>query len=322
MSKRTVAAVAGVAGAMLAAGVLATDEWNIGDPTSDFRRHGFVRRDLQTPPGRMTIYEAGEGEPLVFLHGIGGGASSWTWIFVAPAFAETHRVVVPDWVGWGSSEHPTRYVLFDDYVASLETLLEDLGQPATIVAQSLTCGFVCALARRRPELFKRLIMHTPSGGKDLGSDAFGPLARATLTPFAVIPGVNMAFYRALFHRSQFIGGWFRQEGFYDPDAVTREIVAGFLYSARKPHAAYSVIPFATGALRYDLAPYLRDLTVPASMFWGEQETQVGAATRAGLARLRDDIPLTLIENTKACPELERAARVIEIVREAIGTHHG
>jgi pimeloyl-ACP methyl ester carboxylesterase len=65
----------------------------------------------------MAFYEAGEGRPLVFLHGIGGGASAWLWSKVAPPFVSRHRVVVPDWVGWGSSEHPSRPLEFEDYVA-------------------------------------------------------------------------------------------------------------------------------------------------------------------------------------------------------------
>src|SRR4028119_632336 len=91
-----------VAGGVLAAAgaVLAFDHWRVRDPAADFLRQGFRRREIATPPGMMTFYEAGAGQPLLFLHGIGGGASSWTWIEVAPAFTREFRVIVPDWVGW------------------------------------------------------------------------------------------------------------------------------------------------------------------------------------------------------------------------------
>ncbi|UVO50179.1 alpha/beta fold hydrolase [Sphingomonas sp. SUN019] len=217
---------------------------------------GFTSQTLPTPPGGSVVYESGDGVPLVFLHGIGGGASSWTWIFVAAAFAGTHRVVVPDWVGWGASDHPSRFILFDDYVASLEALLDDLGTPAIVIAQSLAAGFALALAERRPDLFARLVLLTPSSGKDFGEDAFGPLARTTITPFAG-PAAGFTFYRLLFHRRAFIGGWLRQEGFADPALVTRRIVDAFLFNARRENAAWSALPFANGSLRYDIAPLLR-----------------------------------------------------------------
>ena len=57
------------------------------------------------------------------VHGIGGGASSLAWSYVAPFFTATHGVIVPDMIGWELSEHPPRLILFEDYVAGLEALL-------------------------------------------------------------------------------------------------------------------------------------------------------------------------------------------------------
>ena len=278
---------------------------------------GFERRGIETPAGRVTLYEAGRGEPILFLHGIGGGASSWAWSFVAPAFIATHRVIVPDFVGWGSSEHPPRFLLFDDYVAQIEALLEDIGAPAVIVAQSLAAGFAMALAERRPELISQFVLNTPSGGNDFGVDAFGPVARAVLTPLATIPGINVAFYKSLFHRRAFIADWFRRMGFADPSRVTDDVVESSLWSARQPNAAYSALPFVTGELRYDLAPYIERLAKPASIFWGRDEMQVGLDIGKRLAALRPDIPFTLIEDAKACPELEQPEAVVEAVRNAL-----
>lgn len=287
------------------------------DSSADLIASGFSLRRLRTPSGQMAVYEAGTGHPIVFLHGIGGGASAWTWGFVAPAFTETHRVILADWIGWGASDRPQRFVLFDDYVASLEALLDDIGSPAIVVAQSLACGFAMALAERRPALFERLILNTPSGGKDFGKDAFGPLARATITPFASVPAIGFAFYRLLFHRRAFIGGWLRQEGFSDASAVTRQIVDAFLFNARKPNSAWSALPFANGRLRFDIAPYLARLPVPASIFWGAEEAQVGLTVGRRLAALRPDLPFTLIPSSKACPELEQPQRVIAAIQSGI-----
>lgn len=295
----------------------------VADPTIDFTGQGFVRRRISTPAGEMAYYEAGAGRPLVFLHGIGGGASSWTWSKVAPAFTAGYRVIVPDWVGWGESEHPRRLLLFDDYVAQLEALLGQFGGPATVVTQSLATGFAAELAREKPALFDGMVMVIPSGGMDFGEDAFGPVARRTLTPLARTWPVNMLLYRLVFHRRGFIRGWFTSQGFYEPAAVSREIVEGFLHSARKPDAAYAALPFLTGDLRYDLAPYMRDLRVPAAMIWGSDERQVGRETGERLAALNPDVPLLVIERARATPELELPAPTIAAIEASIeGLHAG
>ena len=288
----------------------------VPDPGDDYLAAGFARTELETPAGRVVLYDSGPGEPMVFLHGIGAGASSWTWIFVAPAFVRTHRVIVIDWVGWGASEHPARMIMFGDYEASLQAVLEHVGRPAIVVAQSLAAGLAMALAERRPELFTRFVLHTPAGGKDLGEDAFGPLARTLITPFAT-PAVGFLFYRMLFHRRAFIRGWFRQQGYAEASAVTSRVVDAFVFYARRPNAAWSALPFASGSLRYDIAPYIARVKVPASIFWGAHETQVGLAIGKRLGALRPDLPFHLIAGTKACPELERPEAVVAAIRAAL-----
>ena len=289
----------------------------VAEPSDVYETHGFVRRSAQTPVGEMVYHEAGEGRPLVFLHGIGGGASSWTWSKVAPAFVGRYRVIVPDLVGWGASEHPRRLLMFDDYVAELRALLgEAVGEPAVVVAQSLAAGFAAELARADPGLFAGLVMMAPSGGKDFGRDAFGPLARYTLTPVAR-GRPALLLYRLVFHSRSFIRSWLVSQGFYDPGAVGREVVDGFLWSARKPGAAYSALPFLTGDLRYDFAPYMRDLSIPAAMIWGSEERQVGVETGRRLAALSPDVSLTFVQRAHAVPELELPAQTLAAIEASL-----
>jgi pimeloyl-ACP methyl ester carboxylesterase len=50
-----------------------------------------------------------ENKPnLVFFHGFGGGSSAYEWSKVYPAFATEYRILAPDLIGWGRSEHPPR----------------------------------------------------------------------------------------------------------------------------------------------------------------------------------------------------------------------
>lgn len=302
--------------------VAALRQRGTGDPPSDFTAHGFVRRTVATPAGAMVYYEAGQGQPLVFLHGIGGGASSWIWSKVAPAFTTGYRVIVPDWVGWGLSEHPQRLLLPEDYVAELDALLRHVDEPALVVAQSLAAGFVADLACIKPELFVRLVLLAPSGGKDFGRDSFGPVARRTFTPLARAELINQQLYQSIFHRRRFIRSWLVQQGFYDPAGVSDDIVNGFLYSARQPNAAYSALPFLTGDLRFDFAAKLRDLNVPAAMIWGAQERTVGRKTAEQLAALNPKVPLYFIDRARATPELEHPAQVITLIQRLLKNDAG
>ncbi|HWY24837.1 MAG TPA: alpha/beta fold hydrolase, partial [Nevskia sp.] len=59
------------------------------------------------PGVRLHYEEAGEGVPLVLLHGI--GASRQDWEFNVPALARRYRVITPDLRGFGLSERSGNY---------------------------------------------------------------------------------------------------------------------------------------------------------------------------------------------------------------------
>jgi pimeloyl-ACP methyl ester carboxylesterase len=289
-----------------------------GTPRVDLERQGFRRRDLPTPVGRVAVYEAGEGSPLLLLHGVGGGASSFYWYRIAPKLAQRYRVIAPDWVGFGASDHPARPILFDDYVTQIRAIAADVQSPFGAVAQSLAVGFIIAAMRNGGAKVERLAMLAPSGGFDFGVDAFDPLARNTLSRIAAVPGVNRAFYRALFHRRGAIQDWFEKSGFLDPAMVPSEVVDAGLFSSRQPNAAYAALPFLTGELRYDLAPLLRELHVPGLMLWGSDEIQIRPPIRERLERVNTDIPVIRIAKARSNFELEQPDATLAALEPFLG----
>ncbi|MEF8856263.1 MAG: alpha/beta hydrolase [Haloplanus sp.] len=101
----------------------------------------------------VAYYDAGTGDPVVFLHGI--PTNSFLWRDVIPPIAAERRVIVPDMVGYGNSS------MFDGFDRSIRT------QEAMITA-----------------LLSTLDVHAPSlVGHDLGGGVF--LRYAAHNPDAV-----------------------------------------------------------------------------------------------------------------------------------------
>jgi len=295
------------------------DQADIADDWGHYPTRGFSRSSLPTSVGHVSFHEAGEGTPIVFLHGIGGGASSWTWTSVAPGFVGSHRVVVPDLIGWGLSDHPARPILFDDYVTVIEALLDRLGQKAVVVAQSLGAGFALAVAERRPDLVERLILTNPTGLRDFGRNDFPAFIRIGFALLTRTPGVRLAFYKALFHRRSFMENWYRTQGYSDPNAVPADVIDGALYSATRPNAAFSALPFLTGDVHFDIVPLLQRANVPVTILIGGDPDFVGVRNARRLADVRSDILVTTIPNSKACLELEQPEAVADAIATALAS---
>jgi len=102
---------------------------------------------------------------MVFAHGFGCDQSMWR--FVAPAFEQSHRVVLFDHVGAGQSElaayDPQRYSSLEGYADDVVEILEaiDLG-PVVFVGHSVSAMIGALASIRRPELFDALVLVGPS----------------------------------------------------------------------------------------------------------------------------------------------------------------
>ena len=252
-------------------------------PRIDLTRLGFTASDLATPTGRMRVFRAGGGPPLVLLPGIGGGARDYYWRRLGPLLAERFTVWAPDFVGWGESHHPARFLLFDDYVAQIQALLDHTGPVRAVAAQGVAAGFSIAAALARPaDSVDGLVLMAPTGGRDFGKDAFDPVFALTLSMLARWPGVNLAIYRRYFHRRSAYSFWFERRGFLDPAKVPDDLIDAGFQSGAQPDAAYSALPFVAGSLRYDLAPWLEKVDRPSLMLWGSDEAQIKPAIRRRL----------------------------------------
>lgn len=150
---------------------------NISTTMLQFQPPGFVQQSINTSLGAMVYYSPTTGcdrqlPPLIFLHSFGGGASAYEWSKVYPAFANNYRVIAPDLIGWGESAHPERDYEISDYLTTIaEFIAQVCTPPAIVVASSLTAAITIRLASDRPDLFKALLLVSPSGFDDFGQSA-------------------------------------------------------------------------------------------------------------------------------------------------------
>ncbi len=110
--------------------------------------------------------EAGQGEPVVFIHGSGPGASGHSnFKQNYPQFAAAgHRVIVPDLPGYGASDKPETIYSLDFFVTALTGLLDALDiQRCVLVGNSLGGAIAIKLALDQPARVSKLVLMAPGG---------------------------------------------------------------------------------------------------------------------------------------------------------------
>src|SRR5688572_28059656 len=106
-----------------------------------------------------------DGQPMMFAHGFGCDQNMWR--FVAPAFEDTHRVVLFDHVGAGRSDvaayDPARYDSLHGYATDVLEICRALDLQRVIFVGHSVSSMIGALAAiEEPARFDALVMVGPS----------------------------------------------------------------------------------------------------------------------------------------------------------------
>src|SRR5277367_3541374 len=112
--------------------------------------------------------EAGEGEPLVLIHGGGAGADAkGNWEGCLAEYAKRFHVFAVDMIGFGNSGRPDPATY--NYgqtgrnahmIAFIETVV---GGPAHIIGNSMGGATALGVAIKRPDLLRKLVLMGAAG---------------------------------------------------------------------------------------------------------------------------------------------------------------
>jgi pimeloyl-ACP methyl ester carboxylesterase len=115
---------------------------------------------VDAPIGKIQLFRAGRGDPLVYLHSTGGETTS----AALEELADEFEVFVPVFPGFGESEGIEQIDGMEDAVFHLLDLWELLDFDApTVVGLSLGGWMAAELATRYPEKVGRMVLVNPVG---------------------------------------------------------------------------------------------------------------------------------------------------------------
>jgi haloalkane dehalogenase len=262
----------------------------------------FATRIHSTAKGELVYHESGQGNPLVFLHGVYPGASSYEWSRIYPHFADRFQVLAPDLIGFGESARPNRPLSAADHTAALaEFLKAKTGEErVTIVATGLGGAFAVLLAVQHPELVQRLVLLMPVGLTERGAKKY--LGRGRW--ISAIPFLNQIYYRRFLATRAQIRAWLATFAFFDPDRIDDEIVDVFYSFAHQFGAERAIFRSASTRLQVDLPKRLSELIQPVTLIWGQNAVFPPIRSAYELQRLPQRCSLVLLEECGILAPLE------------------
>lgn len=261
---------------------------------------------------RFAVRQAGRGEPLLLLHGLGATGH------VAERLARelrALRLIAPDLPGHGRTPRAASADLTPEgLAAAVAALLDRLRvRRFAVLGHSMGASVGIALAATLPERVSALCL--VDGGSELGAvariGAAPVIGDAIFGVPAAVPA-NRAMVRLYLERN-----------FGDPAKVTEAIVDDYLAAAKAPGFYRTMLDALRGLVnRGATRAHLARIRCPVSILWGECDRIIHPMLGRRLARKIPRASFHLLPGVGHCPIEEAPEIVAERVIELLAARDG
>ena len=294
--------------------IVAGNDYGVSDrewTRIDWREH--LRR-VELPGASVNYVEIGEGEPLLFIHGVSG---CWqNWLENLPHFAAAgRRCVALDLPGFGASPMPEWPIGMAAYGRLVRDFCEKVGLGgATLVGNSMGGLVATELALAAPEAFERLVLVSAAGIINTWRPEERALATAWgwrhFSPLFAHRG-RQIIARPRLRRAVF-GPFVRFPNRLDDDILVEQIVNGL-------HQADGFEPALADLIRTDFRERLATIEMPTLIVWGLSDRVVPVAAAISYHRRIPHSRLEIFERTGHVPQLERPLRFNALLEEFLSS---
>lgn len=272
------------------------------------------RHEIELPAGRVRYREAGEGKPVVFVHGF--LVDGRLWDGVVDALADRYRCIAPDWpigaqqIAMDPNADLSPYgiaAIIDSFLAALE--LEDV----TIVGNDSGGAMSQVLATRHPERIGRLVLTNCDTHKN-----FPPGIFKTMPPIAKLPG-GMTLLAAPFRIPALARAAFKPFARTKiPDELIASWMAPALYDPGVKHDAKKVTAGMNKRYTLEAAEKLRASQLPLLLTWAPGDKLFPISYAQRLEREVPNAKLVEIPDANTFVPLDQPQRVAEEIAAFIG----
>lgn len=281
--------------------------------TNSLVKNSLSKLDWHWQGHKIRYTVAGQGKPLLLIHGF--GASIGHWQKNIPVLADAgYQVFALDLLGFGGSDKaPLNYTLelWESQITDFWT--EFIHQPTVFVGNSIGALLALMLVTNHPEIAAGGVLINCAGGLNHRPGDLNPVLSLVMGGFAKLissPVTGNLIFNNIRRKSQIRRTLYQV--YRDRRAVTDDLVE-MLYQPSCDQGAQqvfaSVLTAPAGKTPDELLP---NLNRPLLVVWGEKDpwTPVaGAKIYQDLAASNPDVEFQIIPNAGHCPHDENPEAV-------------
>lgn len=249
----------------------------------------------------------GRGEPMLLLHDVRPGGSSFDYRNVFAQLADRYRVFAPDLLGFGLSGKPAMAYTPRLYTTLIEDFLRQVvgatDQPAHVIAAGQSATFAVLAAAARPQLVRSLVLIEPVGLSEVGATPHP--VRASLARLLLrTPLVGESAYNVLVSRAG-LRLTLRRRLADASVHVSDDVLDHYYAVAHQPGARFAPADSLFVGQRAAVGDAFRSLSAPTLLLWGQRDATRPVAEARALQEARPGAELRIFASG-AEPQVEAA----------------
>jgi pimeloyl-ACP methyl ester carboxylesterase len=266
----------------------------------DWREH---QHWVQVAGAPVNVIDAGEGDPIVFIHGLSG---SWVnWLENIPHFAASHRVIAMDLPGFGHSPMPADRISISGYARIVDELLHAVGIERAVIVGNSMGGFIGAeLALQFSTRVEKLVL-VSAAGLSIEHQRNEPFLRMLerLEDVLVYTGGWTATRSETLTRRPRVRRQIMKLVAHRAEALPAPLIAEQVKGSGKP----GFVPALDALTDYRIRDRLGEIECPVLVVWGEDDRLVPVRDAHEFGRLIPHAHVEVWPETGHVAMLERPA---------------
>lgn len=262
---------------------------------------------------RYNIQTFGRGTtPLLFAHGFGCDQNMWR--LITPSFENDYKIVLFDYIGHGRSDFSAydqaRYGSLEGYADDILEICDGLNlKDVILVGHSVSAAIGIIAGIRRPDLFKRLILVSPSPCYINEGDYVGGFSRASIDELLDFLDSNHLGWSSAMAPA-IMGNAGRPE-------LGAELANSFCRTDPEIARQFARVTFLS-----DTRPDLPKLKVPSLILQCSDDIIAPVCVGEYVHRQLPDSQLMILEASGHCPHLSEPERTIAAIKSYLATDGG
>jgi pimeloyl-ACP methyl ester carboxylesterase len=278
---------------------------------------GAATRTINLDVGPIHYRELGEGEPLVFVHGL--LVNGLLWRKVVPLLADRFRCIVPDWP-LGSHAEPMQASadltppglarIVADFLAAVDL------EAVTLVANDTGGAVTQIVATKHPERIKRLVLTSCDMFDNFLPPTFRPLQWLAHVPGSIYVVAQAMRFPAV-QRSPLAFGWLVKHGV--PPDLGPKYLKGILTSAEIRRDTAKVLKGISTRYTLEAAEALRHFDKPVLLAWARDDRFFPVAHAQRMKEILPQGRLELIDDAYTFVSEDQPERLAEVIQSFLQT---